>query len=118
MSAFSIVPSLDIRENGLTRLGVGAPRASADEFELEGGKETLCNRVVPAIAGAAHARLNVVRREQVSSTAGRLDPARPFERRLRAILRDDLLVVADARAQTAEDAATLATALRAIAPLR
>ncbi len=47
-----------------------------------------------------------------------LDPTRPFERRLRAILRDDLLVVADARAQTAEDEATLATALRAIAPLR
>ena len=55
MSATAVIEQLEIFENGGASLGAGSPLHLVNEFELEAGKETFGDRVVPAIAAPAHA---------------------------------------------------------------
>ena len=50
MSATAVIEQLEIFENGGASLGAGLPLNLVNEFELEAGKETFGDRVVPAIA--------------------------------------------------------------------
>jgi hypothetical protein len=56
-----IVEDLDVLEYGAAHLVDVVPRAAVNQLELERGKERLGDRVVPAVAFAAHADRNVER---------------------------------------------------------
>ena len=49
-----VIPALDEGEYGLLRLGRAAESTALQQFALEGGKETLGQRVIEAIADRAH----------------------------------------------------------------
>ena len=65
MSATAVVEQLEIFKNRGAHLGTSSPLNLVNEFELEAGKETFGNRVVPAIAAPAHAAAQPVLSEQL-----------------------------------------------------
>ena len=54
MTPAAIVEQFDIIEDRAARLGSSAPLGLIDQFDLKGGKEALCHRIIPAIASATH----------------------------------------------------------------
>ena len=72
MSAPAVIEQFDIFESRGTRLGASSPLNLVNEFELEAGKETFGNRVVPAIAAPAHAAAQTMAGEQLLVTPARI----------------------------------------------
>src|ERR1700676_1978449 len=64
MAPTTVIEILEIFKDGGTGLGTSSPLNLVNEFELEAGKETFANRVVPAIAAPAHAAAQLVLSEQ------------------------------------------------------
>ena len=58
MQTLAIVPNLNVFKDGGACLGT-CGKLVGDTFCLEGAKETLSHRIVIAIAGSTHARLDV-----------------------------------------------------------
>ncbi len=65
MAATAVIEQLKIFKNRRARLGPSSPLNLVNEFELEAGKETFGNCVVPAIAAPAHAGAQPVLSEQL-----------------------------------------------------
>ena len=65
MSATAVIKQLEIFKDGGAGGGAGWPLNLINQFELEGGKETLGDRVVPAIAAPAHAAAQPMLSEQL-----------------------------------------------------
>src|ERR1039457_5326849 len=62
MAPTAVIEQFEVFENGGARLGAGPPLNLVDEVDLQACKEAFGDRVVPAIAAAAHAAANPVLR--------------------------------------------------------
>lgn len=76
MTSLTIVPGLDVPEDGAARVIPGVPVSLDDQFQFQRGKEAFRDRVVPAVALVAHAGDDPVLGEQRAIViAGVLDAA-------------------------------------------
>ena len=64
--ATDVVPSLDVFEEGLSGLGLGAEAAAMDQFTLKRGKERLRHGVVVGITDRADGALHAQRRTAIA----------------------------------------------------
>src|SRR5215468_1391205 len=63
MAALPVVEDLQVLEDVRASVSARCPGALRDELDLQGREETLRDRVVPAVAAAAHAATDPVHRE-------------------------------------------------------
>src|SRR5437762_949210 len=65
MTTLTVIPNFNVFKDGAANGGVGLPMMTIEQLPTQGGEETLGDRVVIAVGTSAHARCDLLRRQQL-----------------------------------------------------